>query len=215
MTAKPPSASDDRVDVWSTAAVQFAAWRDGETVAFDALVRLLTPVLWHVVRAYGLQRASAEDVLQEVWLTLARDPAQIRDAAGIGAWLLTTARRRAWRAATPGRDRLTRDGEIASVTAPPGAAPALEPGQAPGPVHADAPSAEHEALTALSRRRLWAAVGTLSERCRRLLRIVAFDDRPDYNRIATDLGMPVGSIGPTRRRCLDRLRSTLDEGAQP
>lgn len=50
---------------------------------------------------------------------------------------------------------------------------------------------------------------TLDERCQRLLRIVAFDDRPDYAGLAKDLNMPVGSIGPTRRRCLDKLRSSL------
>ena len=57
--------------------------------------------------------------------------------------------------------------------------------------------------------RLWAAVDGLPERCRRLLRIVAFENRPDYRELATELGMPVGSIGPTRGRCLAKLRVAL------
>lgn len=56
---------------------------------------------------------------------------------------------------------------------------------------------------------LWRLVGTLSERCRYLLRIIAFADRPDYAAIADALGMPVGSIGPTRGRCLATLRTAL------
>ena len=54
------------------------------------------------------------------------------------------------------------------------------------------------------------AVGTLNERCQRLLRIVAFEERPDYARIAEDLAMPIGSIGPTRQRCLAKLRALLE-----
>ena len=77
------------------------------------------------------------------------------------------------------------------------------------PVHE---SAEQTAATDDESRRLWQAVAQLNERCQRLLRIVAFDDRPDYARIAADMAMPVGSIGPTRRRCLGKLR-TLFEGA--
>lgn len=198
MTASPPFRADDSAtDVWSEASALLIGWRDGEPSCFDALVRLLTPILWQMVRAYGLQRATAEDVLQDVWLTLARDPGQVRDPRSVGGWLLTTARRRAWRAAAPARDVPVGDG-------------------APERAESVATrSAESLALDDLAGRRLWAAVAALPERCRRLLRIVAFDDRPDYARIAADLNMPVGSIGPTRRRCLERLRSRLDERDLP
>ena len=56
---------------------------------------------------------------------------------------------------------------------------------------------------------LWSALATLSERCQRLLRVVAFSERPDYTEISRELDMPVGSIGPTRGRCLDKLRLAL------
>jgi DNA-directed RNA polymerase specialized sigma24 family protein len=60
-------------------------------------------------------------------------------------------------------------------------------------------------------RRLWRYVAMLSERCRRLLRVIAFDERPDYGRLALELNMPVGSIGPTRGRCLKKLRDLMEE----
>jgi DNA-directed RNA polymerase specialized sigma24 family protein len=60
--------------------------------------------------------------------------------------------------------------------------------------------------------RLWQRVQELSPRCQRLLRIIAFDDRPDYAGIADELGMPIGSIGPTRGRCLAKLKALLTEG---
>ena len=58
---------------------------------------------------------------------------------------------------------------------------------------------------------LWRAVHTLDDRCRRLLRVVAFSVRPDYENLAVELDMPVGSIGPTRRRCLTKLKKLLQE----
>jgi DNA-directed RNA polymerase specialized sigma24 family protein len=58
--------------------------------------------------------------------------------------------------------------------------------------------------------RLWSAVARLNARCQRLLRVVAFDERPDYARIAQDLAMPIGSIGPTRQRCLGKLRALIE-----
>ena len=53
---------------------------------------------------------------------------------------------------------------------------------------------------------LWRHTAELSERCQHLLRVLAFSDRPDYRHISDELGIPVGSIGPTRGRCLDKLR---------
>jgi DNA-directed RNA polymerase specialized sigma24 family protein len=57
--------------------------------------------------------------------------------------------------------------------------------------------------------RLWQHIAQLSERCQALLRVIAFADRPDYASVARALGMPIGSIGPTRGRCLAKLRQQL------
>ncbi len=76
----------------------------------------------------------------------------------------------------------------------------------------DEGSAESEVVRRDTEGRLWDAVENLSERCQALLRIVAFEHRPDYREIAADLGMPVGSIGPTRGRCLQKLRALIENG---
>lgn len=189
--AQPPVDSVEPAR-WERAAALFVRWREGEARAMDELVRLMSPTLWHVVRAYGLDRALAEDVVQTTWLTLVRRHETILDAQAVSGWLTMCARREAWRVGKQQR------------RADPTEAESLEPHL---PVHE---SAEQTAATDDAARRLWNAVGTLNERCQRLLRIVAFEDRPDYARIAQDMAMPIGSIGPTRQRCLAKLRAHLD-----
>jgi DNA-directed RNA polymerase specialized sigma24 family protein len=70
-------------------------------------------------------------------------------------------------------------------------------------------SPEAEVVTGDENARLWHALGRLPERCQKLLRIVAWEPRPDYSAVAESMEMPIGSIGPTRRRCLDKLRVEL------
>ena len=185
-------APDDGAARWRRAAEFFDAWRDGDSRAMDDLVRLMTPVLWHVVRAYGLDRTLAEDVIQTTWLRLVRGHQSISDPKAVSAWLTTTARREAWRA---GKAHNRVDATQSD------ALDALLPAQQ---------SAEHHAAVGDENRRLWAAVHRLTDRCQRLLRVIAFEERPDYARLAADLTMPIGSIGPTRQRCLAKLRDLLD-----
>ena len=73
----------------------------------------------------------------------------------------------------------------------------------------DEPAPEGQVVLDDENARLWDCLGRLPDRCQRLLRIVAAEARPDYSAIATELDMPVGSIGPTRGRCLDKLRREL------
>jgi RNA polymerase sigma factor (sigma-70 family) len=176
---------------WAVAADQFRRWLDGESTALDELVRTLTPVLWQVVRAYGLDRHRAEDVVQTTWLTLVRKRDMIEDPQAVSSWLTTTARREAWRVSRAGArlvpvedEELTQDTDVS-------------------------PGVDGDVVDADERARLWSKVGELSDRCQRLLRIIAFDDRPDYAGIARDLDMPMGSIGPTRGRCLAKLKDLL------
>jgi len=182
-------------DVWGQAAAAFERWTDGDAVALDELVAVMTPVLWHVVRAHRLASDVAEDVVQTTWLALVRSRDRIEEPAAVGGWLTTTARREAWRVArATGRALPTEDDELAR--------------RLPEEESAEAAVVQHDGDS-----RLWEAVDRLSERCRQLLRIVAFEHRPDYSKIAADLGMPVGSIGPTRGRCLGKLRALLEEGS--
>ena len=185
-------ASDDGRARWERAADLFDAWRESDSRAMDELVRLMTPVLWHVVRAYGLERTLAEDVVQTTWLRLVRGHGSISDSRAVSAWLTTTARREAWKVAKAHGKVDTTDGDDLDT---------LLPEQA---------SAEEHATIGDENRRLWSAVRRLNDRCQRLLRVIAFEDRPDYAHIASDLAMPIGSIGPTRNRCLAKLRALLD-----
>lgn len=194
MTHADPAASVDSEEPtrWERAADLFELWRAGESRAMDDLVRLMTPTLWHIVRAYGLDRALAEDVVQTTWLTLVRRHESIHEPRAVSGWLTMCARREAWRVGKAHRRADATETET------------LEP-------HLPTQeSAEHTAARDDESRRLWAGVARLDDRCQRLLRIVAFDERPDYARIAGDLGMPVGSIGPTRQRCLGKLRALLE-----
>ncbi len=200
-SAAADRAGDDRPHdrsgaVWARATDGFNRWVAGDPAGLDDLVAAMTPVLWHVVRAYRLSEDAAEDVIQNTWLALVRRRAAILDPVAVGGWLTTTARREAWRvagrtaAATP-----TEDDELAA--------------RLPLQRSAEDSAVEHDEGD-----RLWAAVDGLPERCRRLLRIVAFENRPDYRALAVDLDMPVGSIGPTRGRCLAKLRVALMQAGE-
>lgn len=178
--------------VWRDASDCFVRWLDGDSGGLDDLVKVMTPVLWHVVRSYRLSPESAEDVIQSTWLALVRRRDAIEDSLAVGGWLTTTARREAWRVGQKsGRDLLVEDDEFEM--------------RLPSQRAAEVEAVEHD-----EQDRLWLAVSTLNERCRRLLRIVAFEHRPDYSQVATTLDMPVGSIGPTRSRCLAKLRAALE-----
>jgi RNA polymerase sigma factor (sigma-70 family) len=180
-------------EVWGQAASAFERWSAGDAVALDELVRVMTPVLWHVARAYRLANEVAEDVVQTTWLSLVRSRDSIQEPAAVGGWLTTTARREAWKVAkATGRGIPVEDDELARRLP-------------------DEASAESQVLRRDGDHHLWDAVERLSERCQALLRIVAFEHRPDYTQIAADLGMPVGSIGPTRGRCLQKLRAIIEE----
>jgi RNA polymerase sigma factor (sigma-70 family) len=177
--------------VWETAASLFERWRGGESNALDDLVRLLSPMLWQVVRASGLDRDSAEDVVQTTWLAMVRSGESIAEPRAVAGWLCTTARREAWRVSRQStRQQPVEDVAIARKLP-------------------DEPAPEGQVVLDDDNERLWSSLARLTERCQRLLRIVAAEARPDYSAIATELGMPVGSIGPTRGRCLEKLRREL------
>jgi RNA polymerase sigma factor (sigma-70 family) len=180
--------TDERADI---AAREFAAWRTGDGTALERLVRLLTPTLWHLVRAYGLPRPAAEDVVQSTWLTLFRHADSVRDPQAVLRWITITARREAWRVSRHDQREETVDPELLDVPDSPSDTP------------------DTAVFAAREAQRLWHHVRALSFRCQRLLRVIAFEDRPDYASLSVQMGMPIGGLGPTRRRCLDKLRDRL------
>jgi RNA polymerase sigma factor (sigma-70 family) len=157
----------------------------------DAVVAELTPMLWRVARSLGLDAADGEDVVQTTWLTLLTHIDQIRTPEALVGWLTTVTRREALRVAT-GRSREKPIGTEDLAPIPDGGPPV------------DSSIVDEERRVVL-----WRVIHELPERCIRLLQVVAFSDRPSYAAVAEGLGMPKGSIGPTRGRCLDKLRTLL------
>jgi RNA polymerase sigma factor (sigma-70 family) len=165
--------------------------REGRHEAVAHIVAELSPLLWQVARAAGLTCGDTEDVLQTAWVQLLSHLDGIHTSAALTAWLVTTTRREAWRVRAAGRRQLPAEQDWLTAVPDPG------------------PGSEDRVMLDDQQRTLWAALGKLSPRCQELLRIVAFVPRPDYDAIAGVLGIPRGSIGPTRGRCLAKLRAML------
>ncbi|HSV67898.1 MAG TPA: sigma-70 family RNA polymerase sigma factor [Mycobacteriales bacterium] len=181
----PASAAHDRL------AGLLDAARAGERSSLEQIVVQLSPLLWQVARAQGLSHESAEDVVQTTWLSLLKHLADIRTPAALTAWLVTVTKRESWRVVRASRgERAMDDWSAAAVPDPD-------------------PPLDERLMADDMRRALWAAVRQLPQRCQQLLRIVAFTHRPDYAEVSAALGMPQGSIGPTRGRCLAKLRQLL------
>jgi RNA polymerase sigma factor (sigma-70 family) len=173
----------------------FSEYRNGNEAKMADLVRMLTPILWHTARASRLDSPTAEDVLQTVWLTLVRKADTIAEPLAVLQWMVVTTKREAWRVSRTQAKTRPEDMETT--------------GTADRDSADTADTVEDEVIRGETQNRLWEHVELLSERCRALLRVIAFADRPDYADLAKALGMPQGSIGPTRGRCLAKLRLSL------
>lgn len=172
-----------------------AAAGAGDQAAWRELVRRYGTTVWAVTRTFRLAPADAEDVSQATWLLLALHLDTLKEPAAIGGWLVTTARRESIRL-------LRRRGR--ELPADP-----LEP-------TADVPDAgaaqgEEIVLRAEQRALVRAGFAQLPESCRRLLSLLMRDPPPPYEQISAELGIARGGIGPTRRRCLERLRKVIGE----
>jgi len=170
------------------AACMIAA-QPGDRTAFDILVAELSPLVWHVARSNGLERTSAEDVVQTVWLALLRHLDRLSEPRALAGWLITTTRREAQRVAHRAGGQIELSTEVAEQL------PTTDP------------SPEHEVLRDERDRQLWSAFHKLSQRCQELLRLTVLAGRAEYRAVAEALHMPHGSIGPTRGRCLNTLRA--------
>jgi len=172
----------------------------GDQAAWDALVKRFSGLVWSIARAHRLGSADAADVCQTAWLRLVENLGRIRDPDRVGAWLATTTRNECLRVIRrSGRQVPTDlDADLDLEAEGPSAAP----------VDAGLLIGERDA-------ELWRAFSTISERCQVLLRLLIADPPPSYEDIGTLLDMPVGSIGPTRARCLGHLRrkAGISDGA--
>ncbi|HWF42091.1 MAG TPA: sigma-70 family RNA polymerase sigma factor [Acidothermaceae bacterium] len=168
-----------------------AAAGAGDSTAWDALVERYARLVWAVARGFALSAADAADVSQTTWLRLVEHLGRLREPEHLGGWLAATARHECLRILRKnGREVVGVDADI--------------------DVESGEPTPEAVILDNERDRLLWQSLGEISQRCQVLLRALATTPPPSYQDVSAALGMPVGSIGPTRARCLDHLKKRLD-----
>ncbi|MFT5051017.1 MAG: RNA polymerase sigma factor (sigma-70 family) [Chlamydiales bacterium] len=165
--------------------------RAGEPDAWNDLVREYERLVHAIPMRMGLTQADAEEVFQNTWILLHAHIQQLRDAQRLRSWISTTARRESWRLQR--KNRASLDVEELSLS-----------DSQPGPT---------EAIEQLElRHTLRRALQALRQPCEALLTLLFFDkERPQYSEVASKLKLPVGSLGPTRARCLADLARYLEE----
>ena len=173
----------------------------GDRDAWSVLAERYAPLVWSICARFRLTNQDAEDVAQNVWLLLVEQLGKLRDPAALPGWLATTTRRECLRVNAARKsmrlgDVLDEALRVAGDTA-----------------------IEEEILIAERNAVLLDAFAGLPRPCQQLLSMLMADPPYSYAEISTKLGIPVGSIGPQRARCLDRLRKsiapyTLNEGSQ-
>jgi RNA polymerase sigma factor (sigma-70 family) len=169
--------------------------RAGDAEAWERLTDRYTGLLWSLGRGMRLSHTDTADAVQTTWLRLVEHLDHLRNPEGVGSWLVTTMRRECLGALRRSARTTTVDG--------------LD----------DIPAAGDELDDALLRDErdaaLWRAFAGLQPRCQALLRVLMSDPPPTYAEVSAALDMPVGSIGPTRQRCLAMLRDSVMAAAYP
>lgn len=150
---------------------------------------------------HGLTPSEVDDVGQEVFLALAQNLHDIEDPERLPGWLVTTARRLSWRA-------IQRRRQEESIDTQEGQAP---DGSKLTPIVAPMPTPDDLLKTWGRQEALGQGLSRLQPRCRDLLTLLFLDENePSYEEISAQLDLPKGSIGPTRNRCLQQLRTILE-----
>jgi RNA polymerase sigma factor (sigma-70 family) len=163
--------------------------RDGDDSAWNDLVDRYSPLVWAVCRRFGMGNADCEDVVQSVWLGLVEALPKLREPAALPGWLATTTRRECLRIAKLARNRQSREQTAVGDVADSGL-----------------PSTDHRLMAAELNAVLRTAFAQLDSHCQQLLVLLMRTPPTPYAEISARLGMPHGGIGPTRSRCLAKLR---------
>jgi RNA polymerase sigma factor (sigma-70 family) len=166
----------------------------GDHSAWNALVERFGGLLWSISRSYGLSPADAADVFQLTWLRLLEHLDAIEEPDRLAGWLATTCRRECLALLRRNKRTQPSDDDVLARLAEP------------------VEGADEPVILSDRDATLWRAFGRLQQRCQEILRVLllASDDRVSYEWAATVLGVPIGSLGPTRARCLEKLRKLLD-----
>lgn len=165
----------------------------GDRSAWDCLVDRFAGLIWSTARGQGLSPADASDVSQTTWLRFAEHLNDLRDASKAASWLVTTARREAIRVARLGSRQVLVD-------------PWSDLDGDPEGDELDASLLERERDLVIQQ-----AMALLPQRCRQLITVLIADPPLPYAEVGRRMDMPVGSIGPTRARCLEHLRRLMAE----
>jgi RNA polymerase sigma factor (sigma-70 family) len=167
-----------------------AAALDGDHASWNRLVDRYTPLVLSIVRRHRLQGSDAEDVVQTVWLRLVEHLGGIRQPEALPGWIITTARNECL--------HVIRGAKQASPT---------DLGEQGWPEGSGDPAVDTDLLEAERHEALLVALAELPERQRALLLLLIEDPPLSYEEISRRLGLPIGSIGPTRARALARVRA--------
>ena len=165
----------------------------GDRRAWERLVDAYVGLIWAITRSYRLSDGDAHDVTQTTWLRLVEHIDRLSDPARVGAWLATTARRECLRVLRQSkRQVLLGDWEEFDS------------------LELEGDDVDAGMLRAEQGEAVRAALETLSPRCQALMRLLMLDPPPSYEEVSAALGIPIGSIGPTRGRCLRKMRAIVD-----
>ena len=172
------------------AIVRAAAAGDGK--AWDDLIDRYAGLIWAVARSFALSVADADDVSQTTWLRLAEHLSKLRDPDRVGLWLAVTARNESLRMLRRARRDLPFDplADVRRTMA--------------------GPDVDAGVLTRERDQMLWRAFQSLPPNCRVLLLMLTAEPAFSYEEVSASLAIPIGSIGPTRGRCLERLRNNAE-----
>lgn len=162
--------------------------RNGDRGAWDAIVERYAALIWSICRRHRLTDADAEDVAQGVWLRLVDQLDKLRDPAALPGWLATTTRRECLQVLRAVRLPQPSGLDVEDIA------------------DAQATVVEEELLLAERHAALREALSDLPPVYQRLIALFCVDPPLSYAEISAILGIPIGSIGPTRVRCLARLR---------
>ncbi|MFC5729198.1 MULTISPECIES: RNA polymerase sigma factor [Nocardioides] len=179
------------MDVTSPLATLVRAAREGDQHAWDAIVDRFLPLVGAIVRRHRLSEADGDDVSQTVWLRLVEHLDDLREADALPGWIRTTTRN-----------------ECLRLLAARGRVRPVDPQDEGGLDAVELDVADEELLAAERRHLLREALAELPAARRDLLVLLLADPPVGYEEISRLLGIPVGSIGPTRARALGQLRRT-------
>lgn len=173
------------------------ACRRGDQLAWEKLIRRYQRLIYAIPLRAGLDEDQAAEIFQDVFATLFQKLNDIEEPEKLQAWLVTTARRKTWRT-------------ISKAQRPRSGSTAEEQAKEAATIADQTPLPDEQLLMLEEQHLIRLALASMDERCRTLLQMLFYSpESPSYAEIAAKLGIPEGSIGPTRARCLAKLLRLL------